>query len=123
MKRTPLAPLVKRLKKRRLGVIQGGSSEERPISLKTGNAVLRALRSWGLRPIPIEGRGDMVARLRRNKIDLAYLALHGSPGEDGTVQGMLEILGIAYTGSRVLASAVAMNKPLAKTIFRQKNVP
>lgn len=104
-------------------MIQGGPSTERSISLKTGAAVHRALKFWGLHSLPIEARGDLVGRLRTARIDLAYLALHGSPGEDGTVQGLLEILKIPYTGSGVFASALAMNKPAAKAVFQCRHIP
>jgi D-alanine-D-alanine ligase len=121
--RLPIHRLVHRLKNRRIGVIQGGSSRERPISLKTGAAVCKALQFWELRAIPIDARGDFVSRLLVSRIDLAYLALHGSPGEDGTVQGLLELAGIPYTGSGVLASALAMNKPAAKVFFQHHKIP
>ena len=122
MSRAPLGRVLRRLKSRRLGVVQGGPSKERAISLKTGAAVRRALESWGLTAIAIEAKGDLASRLLRNRIDFAYLAVHGSPGEDGTLQGLLEMMGIPYTGSGVLASAVAMNKPIAKAVFRQAGV-
>lgn len=110
--------------KRRVGVLMGGSSGERDISLRTGEGVARAL----------EARGHDVARvvvgdvpvdiaLRNANIDVAFLALHGRGGEDGCIQGMLELLGIPYTGSSVLASALAMDKLKAKEMFRLHNVP
>jgi D-alanine-D-alanine ligase len=123
LKRILLDRVLRRLRNRRIGVIQGGSSMERSISLKTGAAVRQALASWGLRALPVEARGDIAGRLRCSRIDFAYLAVHGSPGEDGTLQGLLEMMGISYTGSGVLASALAMNKPLAKAVFRQAGVP
>lgn len=122
MKPAFLEKVLKYLKNRRIGVIQGGSSAERSISLKTGSAIINALRSWDLRVVPVEARGDIAGRLKRSPIDLAYLAVHGSPGEDGTLQGLLEMMGIPYTGSGVGASAIAMDKPLAKAVFRQAGV-
>lgn len=112
-------------KKRRVGVLMGGTSGEREISLKTGEGVARAL----------EARGHDVARvvlgdfepidltLREADIDTAFVALHGRGGEDGCIQGMLELLGIPYTGSSVLASALAMDKLKAKEMFRLHNIP
>jgi D-alanine-D-alanine ligase len=112
------------MNKRRVGVLMGGTSGEREISLKTGEGVARAL----------EARGHEVARvvfgsepidltLRAAKIDVAFLALHGRGGEDGCLQGMLELMGIPYTGSSVLASALAMDKLKAKEMFRLHNIP
>lgn len=112
------------MKKRRVGVLMGGTSAEREVSLRTGEGVARAL----------EARGHEVARvvfgtepvdktLRDAKIDVAFLALHGRGGEDGCIQGMLELLGIPYTGSSVLASALAMDKLKAKEMFRLHNIP
>jgi D-alanine-D-alanine ligase len=98
----------------RVGVLMGGLSSERAVSMKSGNAVLSALRErgWDARAVVV-GR-DLPHRLVENKIDVAWLALHGRFGEDGCVQGLLEVMGIPYTGCDVRASAVAMDKIATK---------
>jgi D-alanine-D-alanine ligase len=112
-----------RWKNKRIGVLMGGISREREISLKTGAAILKALQEGGYHAVGIEVSADIVKRLLEERIDAAFIALHGRWGEDGTVQGLLELLRIPYTGSGVLASALAMNKIKAKEIFRFHNIP
>lgn len=112
------------MKNRRVGVLMGGTSGEREISLKTGEGVLRALQARGHDAVPvIFGREPVDITLRAAGIDVAFLALHGRGGEDGCIQGMLELMGIEYTGSPVLASALAMDKLKAKEMFRLHNIP
>jgi D-alanine-D-alanine ligase len=108
-----------------VGVVMGGVSAEREVSLRSGEAVARALESVGRRVARIDvGAGDTaLAALSRANIDVAFLALHGRLGEDGCIQGMLEVLGIPYTGSGVMASALAMDKLKSKELFRLHNVP
>lgn len=107
----------------RVAVLMGGLSREREISLKTGRAVLRALELLGYEGIEIDvGRG-LARALGDVGPDVAFIALHGKYGEDGTVQGLLEILGIPYTGSGVLASAAAIDKIFTKQIFRAEGLP
>jgi D-alanine-D-alanine ligase len=108
---------------RKIGVLLGGLSSEREVSLRTGEAVLAALRDRGHRAVPIYVDRDIDVALRQEQIEVAFLALHGRWGEDGCVQGMLEMLGIPYTGSDVLASALAMHKAKAKELFRLHNLP
>jgi len=108
---------------RKIGVLLGGLSSEREVSLRTGEAVLAALRQRGHDAIPIYVDRDLDVALRQEAIDVAFIALHGRWGEDGSVQGMLEMLGIPYTGSDVLASALAMHKGKAKELFRLHNLP
>ncbi len=108
---------------RRIGVLLGGLSSERDVSLRTGEAVIAALRARGHEAIPIYVDRDVDVALRQERIDLAFLALHGRWGEDGSIQGLLEMLGIPYTGSDVLASALAMHKVKAKEMFRLHNLP
>jgi len=117
----------KRQVRRRVGVVMGGSSGEREVSLRSGGAVADALEARGHDVVRIAlgenfGR-DFAATLARARIDVAFLALHGRHGEDGCVQGMLELAGIPYSGSSVLASALAMDKLKAKEMFRLHNVP
>jgi D-alanine-D-alanine ligase len=108
---------------RRIGVLLGGLSSERDVSIKTGEAVLAALRERGHEAIPIYVDRDVDVALRQERIDVAFIALHGRWGEDGCIQGLLETLGIPYTGSDVLASALAMHKGKAKELFRLHNLP
>ena len=98
------------MQSRKIGVLLGGLSSEREVSLRTGEAVLVALQERGHDVIPIYVDRDIDVALRQEKIEVAFIALHGRWGEDGSVQGMLEMLGIPYTGSDVLASALAMHK-------------
>lgn len=109
----------------RVGVVMGGVSNERDISLKSGAAVTEALGQMGYDVVPIDlGSGSSaLATLAEAPIDVAFLALHGRQGEDGVVQGILEMLGIPYTGSGVLGSALAMDKLKSKELFRLHNVP
>jgi D-alanine-D-alanine ligase len=106
----------------RIGVVFGGWGEERRISINTGEAVVSALRARGRRVTPIVAGPHLAASLRKARLDVAFLALHGRMGEDGCVQGLLEVMGIPYTGSGVAASALAMNKRLAKEFFRAHNL-
>src|SRR4029077_4638339 len=98
------------MQSRKIGVLLGGLSSEREVSLRTGEAVLAALQQRGHDAIPIYVHRDIDVALRQEKIDVAFLALHGRWGEGGCIQGLLETLGIPYTGSDVLASALAMHK-------------
>jgi D-alanine-D-alanine ligase len=109
----------------RVGVIMGGSSAEKEISLRSGQAVLGALSEAGLDVVPVVLGHDVdpFAALVAADLDVAFLALHGRLGEDGCIQGMLEVLGVPYTGSGVMASALAMDKLKSKELFRLHNVP
>jgi len=105
----------------KIGVIAGGISSEREVSLSTGKGIHEALLSLGYRAEFIDFTGDIKVML--DKMDSAFLALHGKYGEDGTMQGLLELLKIPYTGSGVLASAIAMDKIYSKKIFEFENIP
>jgi D-alanine-D-alanine ligase len=114
------------MSKRRVGVLMGGCSAEREVSLRTGDGVAAALESRGHDVVSIVWSDDGIGldeRLRAADVDVVFLALHGRGGEDGCVQGMLELMGLPYTGSGVLASALAMDKLKAKEMFRLHNVP
>jgi D-alanine-D-alanine ligase len=108
---------------RKVGVLLGGLSSEREVSLRTGEAVLAALRERGHHAVPIYVDRDVDVALRQERIDVAFIGLHGRYGEDGCIQGLLETLAIPYTGSDVLASALAMHKGKAKELFRLHNLP
>ncbi len=111
------------LKEKKTGVLMGGMSREREISLKTGNSVLNALVKKGYNAVPIDVDRTIAETLLKLGIQVAFIALHGPLGEDGTIQGLLEILGIPYTGSDVPASALAANKGSAKKIFSYHGIP
>jgi D-alanine-D-alanine ligase len=106
-----------------VAVLMGGWSAEREVSLRSGKACADALTRLGYRVTPIDVTREIAAALTAVKPDIALNVLHGRPGEDGTLQGLLEILGIAYTHSGVLASALAMQKQYAKALFRAAGVP
>ncbi len=114
---------LERYKSMRIGVLMGGRSGEREISLKSGARVLESLLSQGLDAVEIDVGLDISARLVAEKIDVALIMLHGRYGEDGTIQGLLEQLDIPYTGSGVLASALAMNKIVSKKLFGLEGIP
>lgn len=107
----------------KIGVLMGGRSQEREISLRTGEAVYAALKTLGYQTVKIDVGTDVVEKLKQEEIDLAFLALHGKYGEDGTIQGLLEIIGIPYTGSGVLASSLAMDKIATKRMLSYLGVP
>ena len=106
-----------------VAVLMGGWSAEREISLRSGKACAAALERIGYRVTPIDAGRDVATVIGALKPDVALNVLHGRPGEDGTLQGVLEILGIPYSHSGVLASALAMHKVFAKEIFRAAGVP
>ncbi len=97
-----------------VGVLMGGLSTEREVSLRSGRAVAGALRRRGWSTVEIDVDRDLPSQLLRRGVDVAWIALHGRFGEDGCVQGLLEVMGIPYTGSGVRASAVAMDKLATK---------
>ena len=105
------------LKSKTIGVLMGGLSAERGVSLKSGAAMAGALRARGYWTVEIDVDRHLPSVLAREGVEIAVNALHGRFGEDGCVQGVLELLGIPYTGSGVLASALAMNKIFARQLF------
>lgn len=113
-------PLSGRKKEIKIGVICGGISSEREVSLKTGNGIYGALLELGYNSDFIDFKGDDVSVFKN--IDIAFLALHGKYGEDGTVQGVLELFKIPYTGSGILASSLAIDKIYSKKIFRLEGI-
>ena len=107
-----------------VAVLMGGWSAEREVSLRSGNACADALeRAGGYRVSRVDVSRDVAADLRALKPDVALNVLHGRPGEDGTLQGLLEIMGVPYSHSGVLASALAMEKDIAKTVLKAAGVP
>jgi D-alanine-D-alanine ligase len=106
-----------------VAVLMGGWSAEREVSLRSGRACAEALVRRGYRVSPLDVSPEIGAALAATKPDVALNVLHGRPGEDGTLQGLLEILGIPYSHSGVLASALAMHKGYAKALFRAADIP
>jgi D-alanine-D-alanine ligase len=105
------------IKKKKIGVLYGGLSAEREVSIKSGKAVHGALLERGYDAVAVDVGRDLAAVLAAEGVEVAFVALHGRYGEDGAVQGLLELSAIPYTGSGVLASALAMNKIYAKAAF------
>ncbi len=110
---------------KRVAVLKGGVSREREVSLRSGAAVAAALRKRGHEVREVDLGPAMAEQLLplQGSVDAAFLALHGRLGEDGTVQGLLELLAIPYTGSGVLASALAIDKRMSKRVFRAHGIP
>jgi D-alanine-D-alanine ligase len=107
----------------KVAVLMGGRSAERPVSLRSGERVLAALKAKGVDARAFDPKERGIEALRAERFDRAFVILHGRFGEDGTVQGALELLGIPYTGSGVLASALAMDKWHAKLVWQACGIP
>lgn len=115
------------LKNKKIVLLAGGISSERKIALKSSDAVERSLQTLGLKYVRIDfnskNRKDIFTLIRRTRPDIVFLGLHGSYGEDGRIQGALDIMGIKYTGSGVLASSMAMDKLITKKIMLGAGLP
>jgi len=109
-------------KNKRIAVLMGGWSNEREISLKSGRNILDSLKRQGLDAVGMDMDTNFIKRLKEEKIDIVFNILHGKPGEDGTVQGLLELLKIPFTGSGLLASAIAMDKVMTKRILSREGI-
>ena len=107
----------------KVAVLMGGSSAERAISLMSGGGVLAALQGQGVDALAFDPAERELGDLKREGFERVFIALHGRHGEDGTVQGALELLGIPYTGSGVLASAIAMDKTMTKRVWLAAGLP
>ena len=107
----------------KVAVLMGGSSAERAVSLMSGGGVLAALQGQGVDAQAFDPAERDLSELRRESFVRAFIALHGRHGEDGTVQGALELLGIPYTGSGVMASSMAIDKVMTKRVMRSENLP
>lgn len=107
----------------KVAVLMGGSSAERPVSLMSGSGVLAALQSQGVDAQAFDPSERDLSELKREGFQRCFIALHGRHGEDGTVQGALELMGIPYTGSGVAASAVAMDKIMTKRLWLAEGLP
>src|SRR4029079_10368507 len=111
------------MKKKHVAVLMGGFSSERPVSLSSGNACADALEEAGYRITRVDVERNVASVLYKLRPDVAFNALHGPFGEDGTIQGILEYLEIPYTHSGVLASALAMHKEQAKKVAKSAGIP
>ena len=107
----------------RICVLRGGRSGEREVSLRSGKRVFESLKNQGFDVLSMDLEDDLISKLRKEKVDIVFIMLHGRFGEDGTVQGLLEMANIPYTGSKVLASALAMNKLASKRVFDAVKIP
>lgn len=107
----------------KVAVLLGGNSAERTVSLNSGNAVYEALVSKGVNAVKIDSKENLIEQLNQHNVDVAFIALHGVGGEDGTVQGLLEFYGLPYTGSGVKASAICMDKWRTKLIWQGLGLP
>jgi D-alanine-D-alanine ligase len=114
----------------KIAVLMGGSSEERDISLLSGKAIFEGLKKKGhdveLYDVEWIGKNTLfptIDEIKKNSVDVVFLALHGGLGENGGIQGILEAAGIAYTGSGIMGSAIAMNKDVSKSLFVKNEIP
>jgi len=112
-----------RLTTARIGVLMGGQSSEREVSLRTGQAVYQSLLRRGYDAVVIDVTDRLHRDLTDQRVQIAFLSLHGPGGEDGTMQGFLETIGLPYTGSGVQASAVSMHKAITKTLLTAHDIP
>jgi len=107
----------------KVAVLLGGTSAEREVSLNSGAAVLAGLREGGVDAHPVDPRDTDVTQLKSMGFDKVFIALHGRGGEDGTLQGLLELTGLSYTGSGVMASAISMDKLRSKLLWQGAGLP
>lgn len=111
------------MKYKKVAVIMGGNSGEREVSLLSGNAVLESLKKSGINAFKFDTKESKICKLIEDGFDSAVIMLHGRGGEDGSIQGALEIMGIPYTGSGVMASSLAMDKYRTKLIWQSADIP
>jgi len=107
----------------KVGVFMGGTSAERDISLVTGESVFNALIDGGVDAVKVDTAGDWRGEIRKLGIERVFIALHGRGGEDGTIQGALDLMGIPYTGPGVMASALALDKGMTKKVLKASGIP
>lgn len=111
------------LKNKKIGVLCGGTSSEREISLMSGRAVFAAIKKLGFKAVLIDVNKNVAEKLKKEKVDVAFIILHGTPGEDGTIQGLLEVMGIPYTGCGVFSSSASIDKIISKKMFEYAKIP
>lgn len=114
---------IAKFKNKKIAVLCGGISGERDVSLRSGKRVFDSLISQGLDAVMIDTKEDFIPRLKQERIELACIMLHGTYGEDGAIQGLLEVLRIPYTGSKIAASALGMNKIASKRVWQSLDIP
>ncbi len=119
----PIQMNVDQLRDKRIGVLCGGQSSEREVSLRSGQGVREALARQGFEVVAIDPGLDLVGQLHQAGVDVAFNALHGGEGEDGTIPALLDYAGIPYTGSGMLGSALAMNKVQTKRLLQAAGLP
>lgn len=122
-KKNPLMQTISAKEFGKVAVLFGGRSSERPVSLESGQACLEALLRKGIDAHPIDPDDDLAINLRLGKFDRAFIMLHGKEGEDGVIQGILQMMRIPFSGSGVAASALAMNKSRAKLVLNALDIP
>lgn len=115
--------MIAKLKNKKIAVLCGGRSGEREVSLRSGKRVHDSLISQGFSSVIIDTKDDFIPRLKQENVDIACIMLHGTFGEDGCIQGLLETIGIPYTGSKVLASSLGMNKVASKRVWQALGIP
>ncbi|MDR3256143.1 MAG: D-alanine--D-alanine ligase [Endomicrobium sp.] len=113
-----ISEILEKLNNKKIGVLYGGLSSERTISIKSGKAVLNVLKKLKLNVCGIDVNRNIAEEIKKEKIDIAYIVLHGPMGEDGAIQGMLEVMGIPYTGCGIFSSAASMDKDISKHLFK-----
>lgn len=118
-----LPPVVGRFRGKRVALLVGGLSSEREVSLQTGAAIARALRTRGYDVVEVDARRDVASKLGASRAHVVFSALHGTFAEDGRIQGLLDWVGLPYTGSDARASLLAFDKVLAKRLFRAAGLP
>lgn len=118
-----MSPSASRERPPHVAVLFGGLSLEREVSLRSGNRVADALSDRGYPVTQLDVDAELVRELTQGDYDVAFIALHGAIGEDGTIQSILELIGLPYTGPDALASALAWDKPIAKGLYRRAGIP
>ncbi|MDR0956310.1 MAG: D-alanine--D-alanine ligase [Endomicrobium sp.] len=114
--------ILKRLKNKKVGVLYGGFSSERKISILSGKNILKTLKKLKVNVCGIDVDKNIVEKIKKERIDIAYIALHGSKGENGAIQGMLEMMDISYTGCGIFASSISIDKDTSKKFFKYMNI-
>jgi D-alanine-D-alanine ligase len=121
--RTKYKDLIEFYKTKNIAVLMGGLSSEREVSIRSGENVYNALVNLGFKVTKMDVDANIARKLIKDNIDVAVIMLHGKYGEDGVIQGVLELLGIPYTGCDVLTSAIGMNKIITKELLKAKRIP
>jgi D-alanine-D-alanine ligase len=121
--RTKYRDLIEFYKTKNIAVLMGGLSSEREVSIRSGENVYNALVNLGFKVTKMDVDANIARKLIKDNIDVAVIMLHGKYGEDGVIQGVLELLGIPYTGCDVLTSAIGMNKIITKELLKAKGIP